>query len=117
MSIKGDIQELEIIRQELKALTVKRKSLKAREKALENKIVEYLQAKDTPGLKHNGTAILLEEKSVAAPKKAKAKDEDVIAVLEKYGIRESDKVLSEIMAARKGEPVLKQKLKLTKYQS
>jgi glutamine synthetase adenylyltransferase len=115
MSIKGDVMELESIRFELKGLTDKRKKLKEKEKAVEVRISEYLKSKDQPGLKHHGTAIILEEKDQQAPKKAKDRDVDAMSVLEKYGVKDTEKVLKEIMQARKGETIVKEKLKIKKY--
>lgn len=115
MSIKADVAELETIRMELKLVAEKRKKLKQRELAIQTRIAEYLKSKDQPGVKHQGTAIILEEKEKHSHKKAKERDADAIQVLEKHGIQDAEKVLKEIMEARKGEPILKESLKIQKY--
>ncbi len=115
MSIKSDINELESIRAELKSLNLKRKKLKEKEKEAELRIAEYLKSKDTPGVKNNGVAVVLEEKEQPGPKKNKDRDLDAIVVLERHGISDPKKVLEEIMTARKGEKTIKPKVKVSKY--
>lgn len=115
MSIKNDVYELESIRNEIKVLNIKRKKLKEKEKQVEIRISEYLKSKEQPGVKYQGTAILLEEKEKPLPKKAKERDMDSISVLEKYGIENPDKVLKELLNARKGDKIVKESLRITKY--
>jgi hypothetical protein len=117
MSIKADVIELESIRSEIKLLNIRRKKLKQAEKIVEERISQYLKAKEQPGLKHQGTAVILEEKEMPGPKKNKDRDNDAISVLKKYGIQDSEKILKEILDARKGTGVLKQKLKIQKYKN
>ena len=114
MSIKADVSELEAIRAELKTLNERRRRLKQKENDVEKRISDYLKAKDQPGVKHNGTAIILEEKERPLHKHPKERDADAIQVLENYGIQDADKVLKELMEARKGERQVKQKLKIQK---
>jgi hypothetical protein len=115
MSIKTDVVALQEIRKEIKLLNDKKRTLKEREKNLEQKIAEYLKAKEQPGVKHQGTAIILEEKEKCGNKKAKERDIDAINVLEKHGVNDPSKVLKELLQARKGDPVLKESLKIKKY--
>jgi hypothetical protein len=115
MSIKSDVLELESIKAEIKSLNEKRKKLKEKEKIVEKRISEFLKAKEQPGVKHQGTAIILEEKELPAPKKAKERDNDAMSVLQKYGIKDTQKVLKEVMEARKGEIVTKETLRIKKY--
>lgn len=115
MSIKADVLELQSIRAEIKRLGAERKLLVAKEKKVVERIQEYLRVKEQPGLKHQGTAILLEEKEARERKKPKESERDSLQVLEQYGIREPEKVLKELAEARKGNPYLKSKLKIKKY--
>jgi hypothetical protein len=117
MSIKADVNELESIRAELRHLTARRKVLKAKEKAAEERIALFLKSKDQIGVKHQNVAILIEEKEISGPKKNKERDADAISVLQRYGITEADKVFAEIMQARKGDKILKEKLSLKKLNS
>jgi hypothetical protein len=117
MSIKSDVLELQSIRQEIKALSAKATILRKKAKEIEERIQEYLRAKDQIGLKHQGTAIILEEKEERAKKKNKDKDQDATYILERYGIQNPEKVLQEILEARKGEKVPKTKLQIKKYKN
>lgn len=117
MSIKADVSELESIRLEIKAINDKRKKLKQQEKDVEHRISQYLKAKDQPGVKHHGTAIILEEKEHSGHKKPKERDSDAMSVLEKYGIQDTQKVLNEIMKARKGQTIIKETLKIRKLKN
>lgn len=117
MSIKSDVTELQSLKLEIKNLNIRKKELKEKEKILEEKIKNYLKAKDQPGVKHQGTAIILEEKEAPQRMKEKEKDMASIEILKKYGIRDSEKVLKEILSSRKGEKILKESLKIKKYKN
>lgn len=115
MSIKSDVTELESIKNELKRLNLQRKELLKKCKTVEKRIFDYLKAKDQPGLKHQGTAILLEQKEVRPAKKKKDINTCAITILEKYGIKNPEKALNEIIESRKSDPVKKEKLTIKKY--
>lgn len=115
MSIRADVNTLTALRAEMKNLRERMKGLRVKEAEVTARIAEYLKVKDTPGLKDNGVAIILEQKETTGRKKAKEGDNDVMSILERYGIRDTEKVLKEITEARKGEKVLKEKLKIQKY--
>lgn len=119
MSIKADVRELELIRQELVQLRKRIKLLKDKEAKVEERIQTYILNNDLPGVKdkETGTAIIFEEKNARAPKKVKEKDTDSTEVLARYGVANPEKVLQEILEARKGEAILKQKLKIQKVKS
>lgn len=117
MSIKNDVAELQAIKAEIQSLNTRRTKLREQLLAVETRIAQYLKSKEQPGLKNNGLAIILEEKETLGHKRPKDRDTDSIAVLERYGIKDSQKVLSELMQARKGEKILKEKLKLQKYKT
>jgi hypothetical protein len=117
MSIRGDVQELESLRKEIKALNERRKVLKTKEHVIETRIQDYLSSKNQPGLKHQGNAILIEEKSVHKPLKTKDRDANAIEILAKYNVPNAEQVMKEIMESRKGETVLKSKVKIQKLKS
>lgn len=117
MSIQGDLSELNGIEQELKSLRTRTKNLNKRKKEITARITEYIQTKDLPGVKHQGTAILLEEKTARARKPPKQRDQDAISVLEKYGIQDAETAFKELMEARKGDEVFVNKLKMKKYKN
>ena len=117
MSIKSNVQELESIKEELKTLTRRRKVLNNRKNELEKAITNYLKEKDQTGVKHQGKAIILEEKEQRSLKKIKERDNDASEILKKYGINNAMKVLNEILDARKGEKIIKEKLVISKLKS
>lgn len=112
MSIQPQVNELAGIKTELKVINAKAKKLRARKKDLETEIAKYIKAKDLPGVKHHGTEIRVEEKISRAGKSNKQRDLDAMNVLENYGIRHPERVLQELMEARKGEEVQIDKLKM-----
>lgn len=117
MSIQGDLNELSGIEQELKSLRSRTKALNQRKKEITARVTAYIRSKDLPGVKHQGTAILLEEKTARAPKGKKQREKDAMGVLERHGIRNPEMVLQELMDARKGEELAVDKLKLKKYKN
>ena len=117
MSIQACVIEIKAIRLELQTLNERRKNLKNREKQLENEIKNYLKEREQPGIKHQETVIVLEEKECNAAKKAKDKEHDALEILQKYGIRDPNMVLKELNAGRKGPKVLKEKLKISKIKN
>lgn len=114
MSIKADVQELESIRSEIKLLNIRRKKLKEKEKEVETRIAEFLRARDQIGLKHQGTAILIETKETNVKKKQKEQLSDTMEILKKHGVEDAQKVWEEILEARKGEKTTKEKLLVQK---
>lgn len=114
MSIQSYVNELESIKIELKSLNEKRRKLKTREHELENNIADFLKSKDQVGVKYQGSKIILEQKEKRVNKKNKDKDMDAINVLLNYGLNDPQKVLNEILEARKGEKVQTDKLKIQK---
>lgn len=115
MSIQGHVNELNAIKTELKSLRSKGSVLRIRAKKIEEEIEEYLASKDQPGLKYKGTAIVREVQIKHKNKKKADQNNDCIQVLEKYGIHSPEKVLNELINAKKGSPTQQKKLKFKKY--
>lgn len=114
-TIQGDINELKGIERELKSLRARTKNLNKRKKEVTARITSYIKSKDLPGVKHQGMAIVLEEKTTRARKPVKQRDKDAITVLERYGINNPEIAFKEIMDARKGDEMPVDKLKMKKY--
>lgn len=118
MSIQAELSELKGIQHEIKNKTADLKRLRNRKNELEKHIAAYIKAKDLPGVKHHGTAVLLEEKTAKAPKAKKDREKDAIEVLEQYGIQKSpDRILKEILKARQGEDITVEKIKMKKVKN
>jgi hypothetical protein len=114
MSIQGKVNEFNSIKNELKSLRQQGSALRKRAQIIEKEIEEYLDAKDQPGLKYKGTAIIRE---IATKRRVKKKEDarlDVIGVLESKGVESPEKVYDEIMDARRGSPTEQRKLKFKK---
>jgi hypothetical protein len=115
MSIQADVKELEYLNSEIKILRNRIKFLRDKQKIVEGRISLFLKAKEQPGVKFQGTAIILEEKEKAKHKKPKDKDADTLLVLQKLGVEDPQNALKDILAARKGETFNSSKLKVKKY--
>jgi predicted RNase H-like nuclease (RuvC/YqgF family) len=117
MSIQGKVNELKSIQNELTSIRKQTSGLRQRAKQLEQEIKDYLDAKDQPGLKYKGLAIIRETKPKHKTKKKADQKSDAIYVLEQHGIDDPEKVLEEILTARKGSPTEQTKLKFKKYKN
>ena len=115
MSIQGQVNELNSIKNELKSIRIRNIYLKLQIKKIEDEIGHYLESKDQPGLKYKGVAIIKEVKTKHKQKKKSEQILDCIQVLEKYGINNPETVLDELTYAKKGSPTEHTKLKYKKY--
>ena len=113
-SIKGDIQELERINAEIKRMSIHVKALRKQAKVVEDRIVEFLNVKNQPGVKYDEKAIMVENKTKRGPKKVVDRENDSLRILQDYGIENPKKVLDEILEARKGSEEEIKKLKIKK---
>lgn len=113
--IKGYVDELNAIKQELKVLNMRRKKLLEKEKELSEKIQDFLRSRNQQGVKYQGQALLIEEKETRKPAKPKERTENEIAILQKYGISDAEALLAELREASKGETKVSTKLKIKSY--
>ncbi len=114
MSIQSDIKELNDVNNEIKRLSSELKKLRIQSKDIELRIVNFLQEKEQPGVKYQGKAIILENKEKHVKKKKNEQETDALEVLSKFNIPEPEKVLKQILEARKGSLTEIQKLKIKK---
>lgn len=114
MSIQTDVNELNNLNIEIKRLSKTLHTLRVRKGEVEKRITEFLVAKDQPGVKYQGVAILSQDKVKHVYKPKKAKNEDCIEVLKKYGVNNPDVALNEVLTAMKGEETTTKKLKIQK---
>tara|TARA_B110000908_G_C10001417_1_gene334295 strand:+ start:229 stop:600 length:372 start_codon:yes stop_codon:yes gene_type:complete len=114
MSIQGKVNELNSIQNELKSLRIRGATLRKRAKQIEEEIDEYLDLKEQPGLKYKGTAIIRETATKRRVKKKVEQRSDALYVLERHGVESPEKILDEIMEARRGSPTEHRKLKFKK---
>jgi hypothetical protein len=115
MSISGDVIELKKIKAEIKNLQTVIRKLRQQAKLAEQRIIDFLQAKEQHGIKYKGTAIILENKMSRTVKKKADKETDIRNLLYKYGIDNTDRFISELTEAQKGEGKLSPRIKMKKY--
>lgn len=114
MSIKNYVNEMNLINAEIKRVSAHLKNLRKKSKELEEYIVIFLKQKDQPGLKYDNTAIIVETKAKRTSKKKSEAEIDALRVLEENGVENPQKVLQEIIEARKGYEIEQKKLKIKK---
>ena len=114
MSIQADINELNQIEEELSRMRKRMSQLRKQKEAVEQRVLQFLESKDQPGVKFRGKAILADKRTSRSYKNPKKKTEDGASILRQYGVHNADKVLDEIIEAMKGEKIEKEKLKIKK---
>jgi hypothetical protein len=110
MSVKGDVQEIAEIDLELKRLNSRARELRRLRKIATERIVEFLEEQDQPGVKYQGTAVVLNNQVRRGVKPAKDREADAIDVLRNHGIDNAREVLEELLEARKGAEVANRKI-------
>jgi hypothetical protein len=112
MSVKGDVQEIGEIDLELKRLNSRARELRQLRKAATERVVEFLEAQDQPGVKYQGTAVVLDTHTRRSAKPPKDREADAIDVLRNHGVENAREVLEELLEARKGAEVSNSKIKI-----
>ena len=114
MSIKEYVIDLERVDIELKNLRVKVKMLNAKRAEILKNITAYCQAKNQPGIKFNGKAIVVQEKETTKIRRDKGLSEDELNLLKEEGVKSPEKLYEKLKQVRKGETVVKTGVKITK---
>jgi transposase len=112
MSIQDDILELQGLSSEIKRLSKELKRLRDQKKRCESRIQEYLVVNNQPGVKMNGTIIMLQEREKRRPAKKSEKIQRGESVLQKHGIYNSRETLEELLEAMRGSPETTSSLKI-----
>jgi hypothetical protein len=112
MSVANDVNELNNLTQEIKRMSRELKVLRRKAKEAEARIVEYLKVKETPGVKFQGKALILQSKERHIKKKKVEQEIDALEVLAKYNIDNPQEALKEILNARKGNATEVHKIKI-----
>jgi len=106
------LNELDGIKVELKRLNIRRGALLKRKREIEEGVSQFIKEKNLPGLKYNGVAIIVESKPTFDRKPVKESVEDSVRLLEGYGIKSPRRVLDELAEMKKGDEVVKEKIKM-----
>ena len=114
MSIAHDVEEFKTLKTEIARLSGQTRFLRNKLKDVEARIIDFLREKQQPGVKYQGTAVVMEQKPRRAPKKAKARESDALDVLTHYGISEPKTVLEEVLRARQGNEIESRRIKVKK---
>jgi hypothetical protein len=110
MSIRESVITLVNIQQEIQRLNKELGNLRKAAKKEESSILKYMQETGKTGLKFNGSLITLKQKQRRERKKKVDKEEDLLKVLQKYGLsggtNTSQKtMISELTSAMRGNAV------------
>ena len=81
---------------------------------VELKISTFFTETNQPGVKYNGSTIILENKEKRKYISKKTKEEKALSVLNKYNIGNSLKIYLELHESMKGIPTSVKKIKITK---
>lgn len=114
MSIKSYVDELEQINAEIKRNNTRNRVLRQRVAELESNIALYLAEKGQQGLKYKGRAIIIENKETRTVMKKKEKEQNILSLLEEWGLTDTSKAYSKLQDVQRGNTVEKQKIKFTK---
>lgn len=114
MSIKGYVDELEQINAEIKRNNMRNRALRQRSAELESNIALYLAEKGQQGLKYKGKAIIIENKETRPVMKKKEKEQNIISLLEEWGLSDTSRAYSKLQEVQRGDPVEQQKIKFKK---
>jgi hypothetical protein len=110
MSIKGDIEELKSLDDEIKRLSKELSKLRRQKREAEERVALFLKSKDLPGAKLNNTVILVDSKPKHTYKSAKQKSIAVMEVLKDYGLPVQE-VMERLSEASRKETVESNKIK------
>ena len=113
--IKGLVSELRQITDEIKRLNKIRNKLHKRKREIEGLVVQFLDEKDQAGVKYRGTALVAKPKNTRVRRKEKDREADGQAILRKYGIHNSERIIKEVIEAMKGEVQEGKSLKVSSY--
>ena len=112
MSIQHDVLEIKNLDIEMKRLRKQLKILKDQKDRCEQRILEYLDVNEQPGLKMDGTIIMAQDRR---KRKYENKNNKMVrgeTILQKHGIYNSKEALNEILEAMRGSPETIPKLKI-----
>ena len=113
--IKGLVGELRQITREIARLNTERRKLNKRKKEIESLVVKFLDDKEQMGVRYKGTALIAKNKNTRTRRKEKDKVADGQAILRKYGVHNSERIIKEVIEAMKGEVKQGKTIKVTNY--
>ena len=110
MSLSSYMQQLKSLNTEIKRMNDALKKLRKTKRETEEHIQNFLKNKNLTQVRHNNNIISLTEKNKRERKTKQQKTQDTINILSKYGIRNTQSLVKEIMNAQQGEEIITEKL-------
>jgi len=110
--IQSDMRELKELSAEVKRLKMTLKLLNLKKREIEDRIKEYLDKNDQPGIKYQSLIVLSTEKKVRKRKTVEERANEVAQILEERGIHDVDDAVLEIMETLKGRAQTTMALKI-----
>lgn len=106
-TIKAIVDELNLIKEEIRRNNATNKTLRLRSKRLEDEITQYLKQTNQTGVtyRQQGQAILLENYQKHTIKKKTEKQNDMISYLQQLGVSNPGDVYTHIVDLQRGDPV------------
>jgi septal ring factor EnvC (AmiA/AmiB activator) len=104
MPITDDVIELKSLDTEIKRTRKRLKQLKEQKTQCEARIIEYLDVNNQPGVKMDGTIIMLQDRNKRKYTKKQVKLERGEQILQRHGVYDSRKTLDELLEAMRGSP-------------
>ena len=114
MDIAGIVSELTAIMAEEKNTRNRMRTLRDRRLFLENSVCKFLEETEDVGIKYKDVELVLEDKQVRTRRKAREKEDCVLAVLQRAGISNPSAVLPQVIEATRGEKHTEPKLAVRK---
>lgn len=106
------MRELKNMYAEIKRVNLHLKNIRERKQLIEERILNYLEEVDEPGIMYEDITVLRHKKLQRQKKPVAMKRDDVIHLLENNGVHNADKIFKEIQETMKGDPETVPSLKI-----
>jgi len=111
--IQHYLAEIKNIKAEVKRHNQITKTLKARQKELENEIAMFMDGNNKNSMTCANTTICVKDVSVRGRKKKSEKQQEIVRILKNNGVHNSEQVYQDILGTTKGHATVKKKLHIT----
>ena len=108
----SDLKELKNITSEIKRINADCKVLRLKKKEIEDRITDYLNEVNQPGIKFGDIVVLSKESMRRKRLKKKEKEDNAVLILEDMGVLDPRKALDNILDSMKGEQIMMQSLQI-----
>jgi hypothetical protein len=112
-----NMSELKNINVEIKRLGNQMKILKNKKKELEENITEYLKEKESEAVRYKSMLVVAKEKKHRIKKNKSERESEIMSILQKAGINNTEKIMGEIKGALQGKETMINCLKIKEADS